>query len=201
MSKKTTILILVLCTFLLSSCGARSYTVHLNPNAFQGNYIIANAISEITPIIKFSRGIYTDKRDDKKYFGTSKRYNILTENEFSDAFYDGLEVFLSSSNQSWVNPEESYVRIDVELLETKSELIQGFWVIQFMSSLSTKIKFIDIETDKMIYQQTYDGFSNIKTPVGHKSMFKSVINKSIVDCINKIGMDKELYKALIKMKS
>ena len=69
-----------------------------------------------------------------------------------------------------------------------------------MSRLSTTIIFVDQETDKKIYQQTYDGLSQLRTPAGHESMFKLVVNKSIVDCINKIGMDKGLYEALIEMK-
>jgi len=191
----------MLCLFVLSSCGARNYTVNLNPNAFRGSYLTNNEVSSIAPAIQFTRGTYIDKREDKEHFGTSRRYNILTDNEFSDAFYDGLEAFLTSSNQLWGDIEKSDIKVDVELLETQSELIQGFWLIRYMSRLSTKIKFIDLKTNKTIYEQTYNGYSDIKTPAGHESMFKLVVNKSIVDCINKIGMDKELYEALIKNKS
>ncbi len=191
----------VLCLFVFASCGARNYTVNLNPNAFRNSYLTNNAVSSITPAIQFARGTYIDKREDKEHFGTSRRYNILTDNEFSDAFYGGLEAFLTSSGQLWEDIEKSDIKVDVELLETQSELIQGMWVVKFMSKLSTKIKFIDLKTNKIIYQQTYNGYSDIKTPFGHESMFKLVVNKSIVDCINKIGMDKELYEALIKNKS
>ncbi len=197
----STLIILMLSLLLLTSCGAKRYTVNLNPNAFQGAYLTDNAISAITPPIKFSRGTYIDKRSSKEFFGSSKAYIILTDNEFSDAFYDGLKAFLISSNHSWENIETLDIKIDVELLDTQSEFIMGMWVIQFNSSVSTKISFIDLKTDKTIYQQTYNGSSLIRSPAGHESMFKAVVNKSIVDCINKIGMDKELYEALVKMKS
>ena len=89
------------------------------------------------------------------------------------------------------------IKIDVELLKTQSELKTGMWVIRFLSELTVKLTFIDSKTNNNIYQQTYNGYSDIVSPAGHESMFKMVVNKSIVDSINKIGMDKALHEALV----
>jgi hypothetical protein len=188
--------VLSACLSLVVGCGPQKYTVNLNPNAFSGMYVTSNAVSEMQPPVAFSRGDYVDSRPNKEAFGVSKHYIILTDNEFRDAFYDGLKKFLESSKQSWADSGPGDVKMNVELLQTQSELLTGFWVLRFVSKLSTRITFVDAKTNREIYTATYDGYSDIVSPVGHVSMFKMVVNKSIVDCINKIGQDKQLHDAL-----
>lgn len=197
LKKMALYVVVVICLFLMLGCGPKNYTVNLNPNAFSQLYVADNAVSAIEPRITFSRGDYLDARENKEAFGTSKHHIVLTDNEFSEAFYDGLKAFFEASNQSWAGIEEGDIKVNVELLETQSELKTGFWVIRVLSKLSTRITFIDVKTNKTIHQQTYEGYSDIVSPVGHVSMFKMVVNKSIVDCINKIGMDEELRDAIV----
>jgi uncharacterized lipoprotein YajG len=199
LKKITMVMMSALCLFLLSSCGGPiNYIVNLNPNAFKDLYLTNNEISQITPQIKFSKGEFTDSRKDKKYFSISRstNINILTDNEFNDAFYDGLKEFFKTSSQSWADIGESDIKINVELLETQSELLTGFWIARYTSRVTTKITFIDMKNNKTIYQETYNGKSDLPTSFGHISMFKMVVNKSIVDCINQIGADKKLHEAL-----
>jgi hypothetical protein len=189
--------VLIGCLSVLVGCAPTKYVVNLNPNAFSGMYVTQNALSDIQPRISFTRGDYADARQNKEAFGVSRAYLILTDNEFSGAFYDGLKTFLLTSSQSWAEPGQGDVKVNVELLQTQSEMKTGFWVIRVLSELSTKITFVDAKTGKELYNQTYKGYSDVVSPVGHNSMFKMVVNKSIVDCINKIGADKQLHDALV----
>ena len=202
LKKFSTFITLSLSLFLLSSCGHREYAVNLNPNDNSDMYLTDNAVSSITPPIIFSKGKYIDSRKNKEYYGINERYIILTDNEFSDAFYDGLERFIESSNQSWSDIGESDIKVDVELLETHIDEIIGWTTIKYESRLSTKITFIDLKNSKAIYQQTYKGESYVTTIMGgHVSVFNKSVNYSMVECINKIGMDKGLYEVLKKLKS
>ena len=197
MLKKAALYVIVtVCSFLMVGCGPKEYTVNLNPNAFSTLYVTDNAVSSVEPRVAFSRGDYVDSRENQEAFGTSKAFIILTDNEFSDAFYDGLRALFESSNQSWAGVGEGDIKVNVELLETQSELKTGFWVIRVLSRVLVKATFVDMKTDESIYQQTYEGYSDIVSPAGHVSMFKMVVSKSIVDCINKIGSDQGLHDAL-----
>lgn len=186
----------LLCLVIFSACAPRKYIVDLNPNAFKESYVKENALSSVTPKINFSQGEFTDSRADKTAFGRSKRYIILTENEFSTAFFDGLEEYFTSSGQNWSDVGSGDIKINVELLETQSEMITGFWVVNWTSTVITKLTFVDIGRNESIYQQTYTGKYDFRSPVGHESIFKRSVNQAIVDCINKIGEDQALKNAL-----
>ncbi|MCK5345472.1 MAG: hypothetical protein KAR20_18815 [Candidatus Heimdallarchaeota archaeon] len=200
LSKVAMVMIPILC-LLLSSCGQRHYVVHLDLNAYSNRYTTNNIIStKPPPSITFSEGDYIDKRKNKEYFGLSRGGHIIsTDNDFKEAFYDGLKIFIQSSNQSWADNGEGDIKIDVELLETNSDIIKGFWAGRHTSSVSIKTKFIDLKNNTTIYQKIYEGSSFLMVAPAKKGSLVSVVNMSIINCINKIGMDQKLNEALTKM--
>jgi hypothetical protein len=199
--KSFKVAVLLASSLALAHC-THTYVMEVNPNFFREAYEVENEISTITPAIRFSKGDFVDIRENKEYPGTLEigphTYNLVTKNDFSDAFYDGLRVFLVDSNQLWVESEESDIEIAIELLKTESDFKRGFSVVRFESGISARLAFIDSQTDHLIYQETYDGSSQLRTPAGHTSMVKRTANRAIVDCLNKMGMDKDLYKALME---
>lgn len=197
--KKNVLIFYAALLLLLPGCGVKVYNVDLNPNAYQDGYLNENNFLAIAPTIKFAQGNFIDNRDIKDSYCSTKAWKYVPENDLSYAFYDGLQVFFSISNQLWVTADESDIKVDIEIIETMCDVTTGFWVVRFESGIKVFIKFIDSKTNNIVYQQTYEGHSQQRTPAGHMNMLKMHINKAIIDCINKIGMDKELFEKLLQI--
>lgn len=190
----------LLVILLLASC---SHTVNVALRPDFNNLYTENELSKVQPSMKFGEGAFTDKRADASKLATFKQgihtYNLYGERPEDEALFEGLDALMTSSGHEWVGKETGDVKINIQLLSFQASRNAGFVKVGATSSIQIKLDFIDAQTDEMLYSQVYNGTDERdQALVGLMGMVKESIDASIIDCIQGVGDDADLARALKK---
>lgn len=195
---------LLLVLVVLSGCGPRELTTSLRPN-YVDNIVYDNALSHIRHSIQFTKGRYTDSRNDTSKIITFRWrsvYNIYAERPIDEAIFEGLKTLFSRSGHVWNESEDSKVRIDVVLLYIQAGIISdrpyaGIEGLTASSTMQVNFTFVKTNTEEVIYNKTYHGYDRRRQILfGTSNMVKTSIDSSFVHLINQVGMDTQLAESL-----
>ena len=201
---KKRIIILTAVLALLVSCTHR-VDVALRPDfgtQIQSGHYLAN----IVPPMKFFMGEYRDKRPDPTMLATFKQqvhtYNLYEERPMADALLDGLKALVVASKQEWSGMPDGDVKIDLTFINLQAARNAGLISVGATSSMQIKADFVNAKTGELIYTNVYTGQDDrSQAMIGLMGMVKDSIDASIVRCIQSIGDDEALAKALAKIRS
>ncbi len=201
---KIKICALVLAILVLTSCTHKVY-VSLQP-PYDVGLVTENALSSIQPAIKFFKGKFEDKRADISKLTSFKQevhsFNLYGKRPVEDAIFEGLQKLVTGSGHEWTDSETAEVRIDLQLLNVQSRRNAGFVKVSASSSIQIKLDFVNPKTDEVVFSDVYNGTDDRgRAMIGLMDMVKKSIHAAIVNCINNVGKDSDLAKALKKVKS
>lgn len=197
-------IIMLFLTLLLFTHCTHTVNVALRPN-YQADLIPDNELSTVEPSINFGKGQFSDKRADKSKLASFKQgvhtYNLYGERPFEEALYEGLRTLFVKSGHQWSDSTSGDVQVDLQLLSSHARRNAGFIKVGATSSIQVKLDFTDMAANDVIYTQVYNGMDERdRTLIGTMSLVEESINACINDCLNKVGIDKDLARALNKFK-
>lgn len=195
------IMVFLFALILIVGC-THTVDVPLLPD-FNSNVYSDNELSNIKPAIKFVKGKFSDKRAEIGKLATFKQqvhtYNLYAERPIDEALFEGLAVLITLSDHKWIEKETGEVQIDLQLLSVQASRHAGFVNVGATSSIQIKLDFIDQKTDDIIYSQVYNGTDERQQAlIGLMDLVIKSIDASIIDCINSVGDDESLARALKK---
>jgi len=199
---RTKILILVLILLVIVAC-THNVNVPLRPD-YQQNIYPDNKLSKLEKKIKFSKGEFSDNRPDISRLASFKQqvhtYNLHEERPLDEAFFEGLYQLMTSSGHEWSDTEPGDVQINLSFLNCQAERNAGLVSVGANSSVQIKLDFIDTASDDLIYSQVYSGTDErSQAMIGLMGMVLKSIDASMIDCINSVGDDENLVRALQKL--
>jgi uncharacterized lipoprotein YajG len=199
--KKFKVTMVIVLLLVLGNC-THKVTLDLQPN-FSAKLEKQNALT-IQPAIKFFKGNFQDKRTDISKLATFKQqvhtYNLFAGRPIEDAIFEGLQQLFTGSGHEWGNDTTPEVRVNLQLLNVQASRNAGFVKVTAASSIQIKLDFVDAE-GKVIYSEVYNGKDDRgQALVGFMNMVKKSVDDSIINCINNVGKDEDLARALKKFK-
>lgn len=199
MKKLSFLFILVI--FLVTGCTHKVYLA-LKPDYSQ-QIFAPNALSEITPGIKFVRGDFEDRRDNQYTYATFRQqihtYELYASRPIADAVFDGLAIMLEKSGHSMSDDGDGQIRVNLQLLASSAERVTGFVTVGANASIQIKLDFIDTGSGNSVYSQIYNGKDErAQGLVGLMDMVKKSVDASIANCVTEVSRDRSLAQALKK---
>lgn len=196
---KRNLVFLFLILIILVGC-SHNVNVALRPE-YGTELESGEALSTVTPQITFSRGEFLDRRLDPSVLAKFKQglhtYYIEEERPVDEAFYEGLEVLVTSSGHYWDNSGKGDVKINLEFINCYASRVAGFVTVSAESSVEIFLEFVDEERREVIYSDYYKGSDQrSQAMIGLIGMVKNSIDASIVRCVQNVGRDRSLAKAL-----
>lgn len=190
----------VLISLILCSCShVEKVTIKANPE----NIITKTVLKEISPPLRFTRGKYEDKRADFSYLAKwsegMNTWTLYEDTPIEDVIFDGLKTLFFNSGLAWVNKDSSEIIINVTLLGVVTIRTPKFFSEEINSGIQIKLDFIYAASGKQIYSNIYNGTNEDQGFIIMSDIEKS-INESLINCINSVGMDKELKENLSNIK-
>lgn len=184
---------------ILCSC---SYVEKVTIKADPENIITKTVLRDIKPPLKFTRGKYEDKRADFSYLAKWSEgmytWTLYEETPIEDVIFDGLRTLFIHSGLAWVNNDTSDIIINVTLLGVVTTRNHIIFSDEIYSSIQIKLDLIYAASGKLIYSNIYNGTNEDNGFITISDVEKS-INESLINCINSVGMDKELKINLSNM--
>lgn len=198
---RKTLFVLLLGLLLFVAC-THTVNVPLTPD-YQTNLYPDNELSKVKPAITFFAGEYADKTTDNTKLATFKQqvhtYNLYGQRPMDEAFFEGLAVLMTTSGHEFIESGEGDVKINLQFLSMQAERNAGMINVGATSSVQFKLDFIDPETDDIIYTNIYNGQDDrSQAMIGLMDMVNKSIHQSMINCIQSIGDDANLAKALQK---
>jgi len=199
---RKTLLGILAVVVLLVAC-THTVNVALEPD-YETNLYYDNELSKVKPAITFFAGAYEDKRTDNTTLATFKQeihtFNLYSDRPVDEALFDGLAVLVSKSGHEWNDSGEGQVKVNMQFLNCQAERHAGMIKVGASSSIQIKLDFIDAKTDDMIHTNIYNGADErAQAMVGMMSMVEASIDASLVACVQSVGDDAGLAKALNKL--
>jgi len=196
------IAVLVVLSVMFGAC-THTVNVALRPD-FQTKLEKKNQLADVKPAVKFMKGSYADKRRETGTLTTFKEgihtYNFYEERPVSEALFEGLETLITGSGHEWMKTGVGDVQIDAQLLNLQARRDAGFVMVSASSSVQIKLDFIEKKTGTMLYTQVYNGADDREQAlIGMIDMVVASLDAAIVKCINDVGADEGLSKALKKV--
>lgn len=197
MKKNLFFLFLIL---IISAGCTHNVDVALRPD-YGTKIISGEGLSRVTPQITFARGEFIDARPNPNVLAEFKQgmhtYYIREERPVDEAFYEGLEILVTSSGHYWDNRGEGDIKIDLEFKTCSASRATGFVTVSAQSSVEIFLEFVDTETGEVIYSDYYKGSDQrSQAMIGLIGMVKYSIDASIVRCVQNVGNDRSLAKVL-----
>ncbi len=192
------------CSLLLIGC-THTVNVPLKPN-YEESLAKENALSSVTPPIALVKGGFADKRADTSKLATFKQqvhtFNLYGERPLEEVIFDGLKELFSNSGHTFNVSGSGDARVDVALLNLSASRNAGMVDVTASSSIQISLRFTNLNANNVIYSEIYNGSDDRgRAMVGTMDMVYESINAAIVDCINSVGEDESLVKALKEIDS
>ncbi len=155
-----------------------------------------NALSMIQSTIAFSMGDFVDKRLDTTNLATYRRelntYCVYAKRPVDATIFKGIKSLITLSGHEWVDKGPAEIQVNLRLLNAHADRTSTLG--RYSSGIQIRLDFVNTSTDEIIYSGTYKGIYNKGWTIVES------IETSIINCVNSIGMDKELAKILKKFK-
>lgn len=193
--KKVSMLALVL---MLAGC---THTVSMALRQdFAGNLRARNELAEVRPAVTFSPGDFADRRPNPGQLASFKQgvhtYIITEERPIQDAVFEGLQALATASGHQW-SDTGSTVKVNLEFVNAQAARNAGFINVGATSSVQIKLDFVNAATGRVIYTQIYSGQDErSQALIGMMEMVKASVDASIISCIQSVGDDANLARAL-----
>lgn len=187
----------------LSVCACtHTETFKLKPD-FGATLAKQTALSTVQPAVKLARGKVADKRADISKLASFKQgmhtFNVFGARPIEDVVSEGLAKLFTTSGHEWVDASAAEVRVDLQILSVNTGRNAGFVSVGASSSIQIKLDFVDAKTSQSLFSEIYNGKDERqRAMVGTMSMVEESMDAAIVDCINAVGKDADLAKALAK---
>lgn len=198
------------CLGTLALVGIMTACTHTETFKLQPDYAAGlakqNALSEVQPVVRFARGQFADKRADISKLATFKQgmhtFNVFAGRPVEDAVFEGLTKLVAACGHEWVEPASAGVRVDLQILSASTGRNAGFVSVGASSAIQIKLDFIDAKTSQSLYSEVYNGKDEReRAMIGTMSMVEESMDAAIVDCVNAVGKDQDLAKALMRSRT
>ncbi len=195
------LIFLILILVVMAGCQHR-VNVALRPD-FDATIQPGIELSNVESAIQFFKGEFADKRPDPSSLAKFKQpmhtYTLYEERPVDEALFEGLEVLITTSGHRWSNSEQGNVKVNVEFINLTAARVAGFIKVGATSGIQIKVDFLDAKTGDTIYTNVFSGTDKrSRALIGVMGMVKDSIDGSIVNCIQSVGDDADLSRALKK---
>jgi len=201
---RRSVIFLLLILAVLAGC-THKVNVALRPD-YDATLQPGNELSKVKPAIQFFKGEFADKRSDPSKLTGFKQamhtYNLYEERPVEEAIFEGLEVLITTSGHQWSKTEEGEVKTNLQFINCQADLNTSLLsIVSATSGVQIKLDFVDAKTGDVIYTNIYSGNDERSLFIGYIGMMKKSIDASIINCIQSVGDDADLARALMKFKS
>lgn len=185
------LLVLAGCTHTVNMALRTDFNAHLRGQ---------NDLAGVSPSITFSQGEFSDRRPPGPYLTTFKQgvhtYNLVEERPIEDALFQGLEALVVSSGHEWSETGGS-VKVNLEFVNFQAARNAGFINVGATSMVQIRLDFVEATTDETIYSQIYVGQDErTQALIGLMDMVRASVDGSMISCIQSVGDDEALVRAL-----
>jgi len=161
------------------------------------------ALAMVTPGAVFYRGEFSDKRPDPTKLASFQQgvhtYNLTEERPMADALFEGLKAEFAASKQRWSETATGDVKVNLTFLSMSAARNAGFVKVGASATIQMKADFVNAKTGDVIYSNVYSGNdARDQAMIGLMGLVKSSIDAAILRCVQSVGDDAALAKALAK---
>lgn len=107
---------------------------------------------------------------------------------------DALRLTFEANGHGTASP--GAVRVEGEVTQFWFDTQTNFWTVEFMATVESKLKFVDVATGKPLHEGAYTGHYNEKSAGGYEKSWARVLNLALARMVETVAFDGALADAL-----